>query len=68
MLGAEQICAEQMNGWMNAPSFTLKTQNKSDLSFVCQSFQYFEPEISSLMGGSFINCYFVFGRVRGQDS
>lgn len=37
---------------MNGPSSDLKTQNKSDLSLVCQSFQYFEPAITSLMGDS----------------
>lgn len=45
---------------MNGPSSSLKTQNKSDVSFVCQSFQYFEPEIISLRDYSLINCYFIF--------
>lgn len=50
---------------MNGPRSSLKTQNKSDVSFVCQFFQYFEPEIISLMDYSLINCYFIFGGGEG---
>lgn len=47
---------------MNGVGSTLKTQNKSDLFFPCQ---YFEPEITSLVGDSFINSYFTFGEEAG---
>lgn len=57
-----------MNGWvMNDPSSSLKTQNKFDLSFLCQAFQGCELEIISSRGDSSVNCYFMFAEVWGKD-